>query len=125
MPQNPSPTGKTLQEKYEELVAAIQKAVPELRMSDEEARTWIDIHGKPVPPSRDIILEDVLRALQAKFKVNGWMNPKDEEEKSISLAAYDGAVLQICGNWKMGHSLEWHLEHSPETILFLHSIICV
>lgn len=68
---------------------------------------------------RPITLEDVLRALIAS--VDQKFHPHSPVQRN---RAYQQYTLQILGKWHLGHSLEWHRDNAPETITFLHSLLC-
>lgn len=127
-------------EQYDELVAAIVKAVPEImEWRCERCRKkyaeyvngcvicWNDdlpvavnrslYEGRKVSATpRPITLEDVLRA------TNGiWMGVSH----TGYMARMNFTSLLPGGEyWHLGHDLEWHKENAPETILFLHSLLC-
>lgn len=90
---------------YLELFEAIVKAVPECLN-----REW---------NVTDPNLEDVLKASIGKIG-------------DLALAAnWPGVFIYRYPNkdefcyWHLGYSLEWHRENAPETVLFLHSLLCV
>lgn len=114
---------------YEELVAAIVKAVPQIRRAVCTGCTS-DVHAERCPNCpkhfvavslRPITVEDVLRAIH-------------KSQTSPIGVCTSGEFLDCddeCNNlrgidirWHFGHSLEWHRDNAPETIAFLHSVIC-
>ncbi len=121
----------TTQEKaaaYEELVAAIVRAVPEIVQHLAVRKggvTYCKFCGtedwdaeEMEPCSRPITLEDVLRALP--FWVVQIVIGKDGHEAFFRDP--DGDLSQ--SYWHLGHDLAWHRDNAPETIAFLRSLLC-
>lgn len=105
-----------LSAKYDELVAAIVRVVPECA-----TREWNAGHGSsdegwyPANPT----LEDVLRTVKEKV---GLYQTTTHPMSPIAMLL--GTVDFHCvTEWRLGHSLEWHRDNAPETISFLHSLL--
>lgn len=94
-------------DRYEELAAAIVKAVEAL----DDREHYIAKDGR-------IWLEDVLRAILISphgsdigIKCDGWFQvPLSRSMQSAK--------------WHLGKDLAWHRAHAPETIAFLYSLLC-
>lgn len=141
-------SGPTTPSAYEELVAAIVKAVPEImelkhgcriRRHSDSAECLVNFitlagaiqydHPTVAKPAdlfdcefdnlgRPITLEDVLRTLDAKEK---WICVLANGQ----FAPFSGSTFYPdLVKWNLGHSLEWHRDHTPQTITFLHSLLC-
>lgn len=135
------------QAKYEELVVAIVNAVPEVlfkgkhpikeaidrlaedtdlkelslrqiasRIGRPDVRAQQIKHHMQSTPKKDflrsITLEDVLRVQDPEC-----MKGASEGENALHLYRF----LKI---WHLGHDLAWHRDNAPETIDFLHSLLC-
>jgi len=102
-------TSSALDKAYSELVAAVVKAVPEIG----ENKTEDNAYG--IPPyeinARPITLEDILRAIDSQHNKN-------------ILYAQAGYLASNENGWTLGHDLAWHKENAPETITFLHTLLC-
>ena len=98
---------------YEELTAAIAKALPEI----EEMGGYEDgDENRPITHIRPITLEDVLRA--------NYGNP-------LELSIDDGGWVwtRPLNDWESNGDIRWNLgkplsEQSPETLNFLHKLLC-
>jgi hypothetical protein len=125
-----NPLTTTPQAMYEELVAAIVKAVPEIdvrkcafcdRVLKQDG--FCDACGSPKTKHfrfRPITLEDVLL----------WVGTLNLAKHFIVLPSgnmylWDGlGMLSTDPNkFHLNKTLEWHRDNSPETIAFLHSIL--
>lgn len=112
-------------EKYDELVAAIVKAVPEIY---ETARGPIchshtscafHCHGRPIiAVNRPITLEDVLRALGENYAVGG-----DGRIREWNGAGDGWTLKERYYKWHLGHDLAWHRDNAHQTIFFLHGLL--
>ena len=109
--------------KYEVVVAAIVKAVPEIW-------EWQPtVNNKQNYGNRPITLEDVLRAVHKPEDIFDRLHVGLKHgEGLIYLSLHSrtrGAAITINGvDWHLGHDLAWHRDNAPETIDFLHSILC-
>lgn len=108
------------QRQYDELVAAIVRAVPECRDGGKCHCCNLDpcdhsTTGCPWLIGRTPGLEDVLRA------TNGiWMGVSH----TGYMARMNFTSLLPGGEyWHLGHDLAWHRDNAPETIKFLHSLL--
>lgn len=115
---------KTVEAMYDELVAAIVKAVPGI---EEDRRRREKMFGKfdddgeeKIYSLRPITLEDVLQTIE-----------QNTDDLTLAVGTC-GRFWEVSkGNiwrpeiWHLGHDLSWHRDNAPETIDFLHSILCV
>lgn len=112
---------KTPQAMYDELAAKIEEAVPTIRYEKHSQHgdlcrnCFRDVvhFGAPKECRRPITLEDVLRS---PFKTR------------INLNQYGAIFVEsepwAKSKWHLGHDLSWHRDNAPETIAFLHSLLC-
>ena len=117
--------------KYDELVAAIVKAVP-WKLNDKDGLAFEKRihHDDQVleQPNRPITLEDVLRASYAIGRPPHWDNPSPRlNVDSTGLLFFfeyrETPEKQPNVEWHLGHDLAWHRDNAPETIAFLHSLL--
>lgn len=114
-----------------EVRAAIVKAVPEIEVRNSSVLIPAPFGGIINHRDSTIRLADVLRAID--FHCSDWM---DEEGSAIVITQHGGMWdlkdATVENNWTdypyVGH---WNLaadsldDQSPETIAFLHSVLCV
>lgn len=133
------------QRQYQELVEAIVRAVPEImEWRCERCRKkyaeyvngcvicWNDdlpvavnrslYEGRKVSATpRPITIEDVLRSNVSR---QGHRDLAVDESGHFWVRHEHGWNWQGEITWLLGHDLAWHKENAPETILFLHSLLC-
>lgn len=113
---------KDLAAQYEELVAAIVKAVPEI-VTFQHSRNCSCRCGGKQRNLRPITLDDVLMAMNKKWRyrllmVEGFWKVDPMEQ------TYNKDRISVLDRWSLGHSLEWHRDNAPETIDLLRNLIC-
>lgn len=119
-----TPSSKTPQAMYDELVAKIVEAVPEAGYC--KCGGWLCAERGSQRPN----LEDVLRALDDKVLVKAnsgeicYLDYGSEEgdEPFISNSWFIHGKVFL-PQWHLGQSLSWHRDNAPETIAFLHSLL--
>ncbi len=100
---------------YEELVAAIEKMVPLAGFFQK---------GKPI----DFSFEDILYALDKKYPERYAYQPTlgliefIGKRRTIPLNKRD--YIRTAVYFDFGESLSWQRDHYPETIIFLHTLLC-
>ena len=102
-------------QKYEEVVAAIVKAVPCSGGLGADTGKYFLFNGRGT-------LEDVLRAMQVRrnYPEISFGLSKVMIIKRYSLVTHD---VETLAEWHLGKSLEWHRDNAPAVIDFLHSLL--
>jgi hypothetical protein len=78
--------------------------------TESEIAEYFEILGHPIG------IAEVLRALHVKI----WVGIHYQISDGVLFCKGDKTLFE----WHLKHDLDWHAENKPETIHFLHSIIC-
>lgn len=124
-----SPISPSAPSKYDQVVQAIVKAVPEIlapchihaKMKEDKYRKNLSaclLCAKKIP--RPITLEDVLRAHKIRFPADGTMRT-NESFRRHHTGQFSEDIWDFYSQWHLGKPLS---EQPPETIAFLHSLLC-
>ncbi len=110
----------SIQRQYDELVAAIVKAVPEII---ERPKVYCEVCDEWSYRDEAIRLEDVLRAVREARQKD--VHTQATGKKMYFKDIWGEGLDQNTPLWHLGLDLAWHRDNAPETITFLHSLLCV